>query len=137
MKPIKKGGEHLAELLNDDNKQINQATGTLSRLFRIILKAYDVRPSEWNQRLQAYAYKHAGYEDPVSSGSIKSNLSRAMREEAMSWKTFERGLDFLGAQEVVVTVEILRHGKLSKHTIKIDIGQDNVDDLNTSNRPKT
>lgn len=97
------------EILLHPDKKKGEADNVLASLFRDMLAAYGVTPSEWELRVERYfRRKHtneAGVVDKKRVDQDKSNLTRALTKSKLPVKRFEEAMAVLGAESVMWTIQ--------------------------------
>ena len=112
------------ELLLDPEKKRAEAENELAYLFRDIMLAHGVTPSEWDRRLDSF-YKRLytnskGQTDPVKVNQEKSNLVRALTKDALPWNRFNRALQLMGSESYTISVDLnYADGRVHTHKVKV------------------
>lgn len=117
-------------ILTDSFRSIVKARGPLSRLYRIILADLKIGPMVWDRLMERYL------DDPNNhipkSGKQRStergNLSKQLTSDPMSIKGFLKGMKFLGATRLKITVEITRRKETSVHSVELEMASADVQD---------
>lgn len=98
------------ELLLAPDKKKGEATNVLAILFRDMLIAQGIMPSEWEHRVERYFTRlHTNAQGEVDKKRVdqdKSNLTRALTKDRLPLKRFEEGVAVLGAESVQYTVQL-------------------------------
>lgn len=88
-------------MLSAHDKRVREATGLLSRLYRLALMELSITPYRWNflldKRLERFAKENEVTHDMISNE--RSNLRKGLNEPDMTYPMFCRGIDFLDAVE--------------------------------------
>ncbi|MCK9234784.1 MAG: hypothetical protein M0R77_00555 [Gammaproteobacteria bacterium] len=103
----------LNRLLTSKDKNAYSVTGmkgVLAHIFRKYLSRLKVDEPNWSLKINQYIkkYEHEGISKRQRS-SIGNNLTKALSAREMSWITFLRGLNFLGAIKIEFTVKATFH----------------------------
>lgn len=112
------------ELLLDSEKKIREAENELAYLFRDMMLAHGVTPSEWDRRVDSYykrLYTNAkGQADLVKVNQEKSNLVRALTKDALPWNRFKTALQLMGAESYTITIDLnYAGGRMHTHKVKV------------------
>jgi len=112
------------ELLLDPEKKRSEAENELAYLFRDIMLAHGVNPSEWDRRLDMYyrrLYTNSrGEVDLIKVNQEKSNLVRALAKDTLPWKRFNTSLQLMGPESYTIIIELTyRDGRTHTHKVKI------------------
>ena len=111
------------ELLLDSEKKKSEAENELAYLFRDMMLAHGVTPSEWDRRLDSY-YKRIymnskGQVDLVKVNQEKSNLVRALTKDALPWRRFHTAVQLMGSKAYTFTLELeYEDGRIHTHKVK-------------------
>lgn len=100
--------EDVNNLLNSEDKGVDEATGTLSRLFRQILFDVNITPMRWNKLMQAYLSnpRNGVPQHGRDRSTARGNLNKELRKPSMTWNNFRRGLVFLGPIKIRFEVHL-------------------------------
>ena len=95
-------------LLSAPDKRIREATGLLSRLYRLTLLELSLTPYRWgfllDKRLDRFATETEATHDMISNE--RSNLRKGLNEPDMTYPMFCRGVDILDAKEAIFYVKL-------------------------------
>lgn len=98
------------ELLLAPDKKKGEAVNVLAVLFRDMLLAQGIMPSEWELRVERYYTRlHTNAKGEVDKKRVdqdKSNLTRALTKDRLPLKRFEEGVAVLGAESVKYSVQL-------------------------------
>lgn len=99
---------NIKNTLDKPDRGLRQATGELSKLFRKILFERDIEARQWDTLMRRYL-SDSGNHIPDNSrdqSTTRGNLNKELNKRDMTWKTFVKGLKFLGAVSVKFSVTI-------------------------------
>lgn len=113
----------LAQILNSPDKGIKRTSGvagSLSRLFRIILRDLDVMGPRFgalmNQFVTSARQGGGGADTKHAQTSLRGNLTKEFARDQMTWKVFCKGLRFLQFTKVEIWIKAHHaSGKVSIH----------------------
>ena len=99
----------LTRRLQDSNSAVpnsHEPGGLLAHIFWYFAKARDINPAKWQHLLQVFERKFINPNlTSKKKSSIRGNLTKALVESAMSFKTFFRGFVLLGVVKLKITIE--------------------------------
>lgn len=111
------------DMLNDPHKQIDGATGPLSRLFRKIIFDRGIGAREMEHLLQRYIdeEQRKTRKTTFDKSSTWNNLAKALVDpERMSWKTLQTAFKIFRLPRVkIVVIPTWPNGSESQHAIEI------------------
>lgn len=113
------------DMMELDDLAISKAKGVLSRLFRIILYQNNVRSTQWEMLMDRLLSdpRNPIPKNAKDRSSQKGNLNKALRGDKMTWKTFERGLRFLGIRSIRFIIEpTWANGRTTRHYVDQELG---------------
>ena len=99
--------------------KIGEAENTITRLFRRVLMNRRIGLGDWSRLMSKYRSKHT---ERTRTGKMdeafdKSNLTKFLATNKMSWENFHRALCFLDITKYSVSISITwRNGTVSDHT---------------------
>lgn len=106
-------------LLSAPDKRIREATGLLSRLYRLTLLELSLTPYKWgfllDKRLDRFANETEATHDMISNE--RSNLRKGLNEPDMTYPMFCRGIDILDAISATFYVKMQWFGEEGVPTI--------------------
>lgn len=96
------------DLLNTDDKGVQQARGVLSVLWRQLLVIRNIDGWKWDKLMKAYlADPHNGIQDTSRDrSSARGNLNKELKRDDMTWRVFLKAINFLAPVRVVFSVRI-------------------------------
>lgn len=120
----------IMQMLTERYKSIQSARSVLSRMFRQMLMDLDVSLFSYDRLMQKYL------DDPNNdipkSGKDRStargNLSKQLYSDPMTFKTFLKGIKFLGATHVKFEIHLTRKKKTTVHTVNLDLTNNHNDE---------
>lgn len=124
-----KEGSSLYDMLTSPTKDINNATGILSQLWRMMLVDLNIGPRHWNILMERYLHNpYNGVRDNAQDRTYtRGNLTKELNQRDMSWNVFMKGLRFLGAHQVDLVIDLKRNQGNTKHKITLDLMPDGKD----------
>lgn len=118
-----KEGTPLHDMLMSPNKEINVATGILSQLWRMMLVDLNIGPRHWNILMERYLHNpFNGVRDNAQDRTYtRGNLTKELNQRDMSWNVFMKGLRFLGAHQVQLSLNLKRKAGDTDHLITLEL----------------
>ena len=117
--------KELNQVLSSKTKRAEEATGTLSKLFRQILSDQNFSMNTWNRNMLRYL-KDPRNRIPQNSrdmSSARGNLSKELLKRSMTWGVFEKAIRFLNPGRVRLTLEFeWRTGLKTEYSAIIHVG---------------
>jgi hypothetical protein len=117
--------KELNQVLSSKTKRAEEATGTLSKLFRQILSDQNFSMNTWNRNMLRYL-KDPRNRIPQNSrdmSSARGNLSKELLKRSMTWGVFEKAIRFLNPWRVRLTLEFeWRSGLKTEYSAIIHVG---------------
>jgi len=118
--------KRMTMMLTERYQSVAQAKNVLSRLYRQISADLNVGPLSFDRLMKKFL------DNPVNNipasgkdrSTARGNLSKQLCSDPMSFKTFLKGLRFLGANMVDFEVRITRKGVTTIHSLKLDLSSD-------------
>ncbi|MND22188.1 hypothetical protein D3C87_1422810 [compost metagenome] len=114
----------LNQVLSSQTKRSEEATGTLSKLFRQILAEQRFNMNLWNRNMLRYL-KDPRNRIPQNSrdmSSARGNLSKELLRPTMTWGVFEKAIRFLNPYKVRLRLEFeWRGGVKTEYTAIIHV----------------
>jgi len=112
---------NLNRLLSSKNKgayAVSGPKGVLAHIFRSFLDKLNIDAGRWELLGKRYQQRTGSdKESNRQKSSDMSNLTKALYAREMTWITFMRGLDFLGAIKIEFTAKAyFRGGRVVEHT---------------------
>lgn len=102
-------------MLASHDKRIREASGILSRLYRLVLLERNITPYKWNMLLTSYLDRMA--EQPgMSQDTItneRNNLRKGLSEPNMTFGMLTRGLAILNPRRMIFEVELAFEGDVT------------------------
>lgn len=99
----------LENMLADKNEQIERSRGTLSKLFWMLMRRFDVGLVRWEELMSNYLKQ---YENPRKRSYERSNMTSALISEDMTWGTFvKKALPFHNVDHAVLELKVRRKGE--------------------------
>ena len=97
----------LTRILDSKNKAVDEASGTLSKLFRRIMADQTFNKNVWNRNMLRYLKdpRNRIPQNPRDMSSARGNLSKELLRPTMTWGVFEKALRFLNPLRVKMTLE--------------------------------
>jgi hypothetical protein len=115
----------LNQVLSSKTKRADEATGTLSKLFRQIMADQNFSMNIWNRNMLRYL-KDPRNRIPQNSrdmSSARGNLSKELLKRSMTWGVFEKAIRFLNPWRVRLTLEFeWRSGLKTEYSAIIHVG---------------
>lgn len=115
----------LTQVLNSKSKRADEASGTLSKLFRQIMADQQYNKTIWDRNMLRYL-KDPRNRIPQNSrdmSSARGNLSKELLRPSMTWGVFEKAIRFLNPFRVRLRLEFeWRSGIKSEYTAVIYVG---------------
>lgn len=99
--------KELNQVLSSKTKRAEEATGTLSKLFRQIMCDQNFSVNTWNRNMLRYL-KDPRNRIPQNSrdmSSARGNLSKELLKRSMTWGVFEKAIRFFNPCRVRLTLE--------------------------------
>jgi len=117
---------NLNRLLSSKNKgayAVSGLKGVLAHIFRSYLDKLNIDAGRWELLGKRYQQRiGSDKESNRQKSSDMSNLTKALYAREMTWITFLRGLSFLGALKVEITVKAqFPGGKVIEHSTDFEI----------------
>lgn len=99
----------LSKMLNSPDKGVGRTqgrNGTLSRLFRSILKKRKVGPEKFGALMADYLRDPRNHvaDNRKEMTSARGNLGMALAQDQMTWKVFCKGLKFLKVVKIDIAI---------------------------------
>jgi hypothetical protein len=114
----------LNQVLSSPTKRSEEASGTLSKLFRQILAEQKIGMNLWNRNMLRYL-KDPRNRIPQNSrdmSSARGNLSKELLRPTMTWGVFEKAIRFLNPYKVRLRLEFeWRGGVKTEYTAVIHV----------------
>lgn len=112
------------ELLMDPEKKRSEAENELAYIFRDMMLAHGIQPSEWDRRVDSYyrrIYTNSkGEVDLIKVNQEKSNLVRALTKDALPWRRFITAVQLMGAASFTFTLDLnYQDGRTFSHKVKV------------------
>ena len=123
----------LREIIRDPRGRRKTAENELTILFCDILLEHAISLQEWELISDRYWNKrYPG--DPIRAAQEKTNASRALTSDKLTWMRFDEFIQCLGAESYSYTVT-LNHadGQKSEHILKIRNRYKDLDDVDNTN----
>jgi hypothetical protein len=102
-------GSDISILLASHDKRIREASGLLSRLYRLTLLELSITPYKWNLLLTNYldnlAHTQSLSQDKITNE--RNNLRKGLSEPDMTFEMLARGLKVLNPKEIHFDVELM------------------------------
>ena len=94
----------------------------LAVLLGIIFHELDIRGDEYSQLTDAYIERSRTIVHKRQRATIRASISKELLKTVMTWKTFLKGLSFIGVQRFTISIR-LHHTvkKLSMHTVQVSL----------------
>lgn len=108
----------LYAILEDETKMVAEASGLLSRLFRLVCFRMNLKPSDWPLMAERYVKNpiNGVPNDQRSINSARGNLLKQLGKDKMSVETLIRGLTALGAAKFQLSLQIeWQGGRTTNH----------------------
>lgn len=88
--------------------EVSKGRDVPSRLFRIILSREEIGGTVWEILMDRLLNdpRNPMPRNSKDRSSQKGNLNKALKAENMTWKTFEKGLRFLGVKKARISVDL-------------------------------
>jgi len=108
-------------LFNYDDRKAGQATGILSRLWRIMLVELNINNDNYPMLMTKYLDKRLkpANKNMRAINTLRGNLNRQLAMPNMSWNVFLRALRVLRVDWIRIDITIGRGGKKTQHTIEV------------------
>lgn len=100
--------QDLNRILGSKTKGVEEASGTLSKLFRRILEDQKFDKNTWARNMLRYL-KDPRNRIPQNSrdmSSARGNLSKELLRPTMTWGVFEKAIRFLNPFKVTMTIKV-------------------------------
>lgn len=117
----------LTELLEDPNKGVNKtygAVGTLSRLFRQMLKDLNISGYQFGLLMSKFLSDPRNHipDNKKDQTSNRGNLNKEFQKGTMTWKVFCKAMRFLQIVRFKITLEAVReNGKTTTHVVNVNL----------------
>lgn len=114
--------EKIRKMITSSTKKMEEATGTLSRLFRKILFDINIDLMRWDAAMKKYLAdpRNRIQQNSKDISSARGNLAKALVKPDMTWKVFVKALKFLDPLCVSLEVKIVwRNGRKTLHPITV------------------
>lgn len=101
--------EELDAILRSDTKGMENTTGVLSRLVRKTFFALNLKPIQWQNKMNRYLSSKAcaiPLDDLSKRSSFKGNLDKAIIKPEMTWEVFLTVIAVLGAKSSVLKFKL-------------------------------
>ena len=115
-------------MLGDTFYHIRTSENTLVRLFRTILFDRQIGVSNWSVLMARYADKNKGSmrSGTTDGSSDKSNLTKLLGSNKMTWNNFHQALCFLNIKAYRITITMdWKDGSSSEHSQKVTVSEEN------------
>ncbi|MDR3392312.1 MAG: hypothetical protein P4L77_11320 [Sulfuriferula sp.] len=128
----------LSKMLQSEDKGVSKThgqNGTLSRLFRSILKKRKVGPERFGALMADYLRnpRYGVADNRKEMTSARGNLGMALAQERMTWKVFCKGLRFLKIVKIDIAIRTYySNGQQEIHETSMMLEEHQVPD-STSN----
>jgi len=119
--------------------QVGEATNTMAKLWRRILADLEISAVSLEQQIKRYAKQTAARINNssattgakiVDAGGLKNRVATALTEDAITDKTFFRGVCALKPDRTRVIVEFdWPDGRTTRHGVTYMLNMDDVDDI--------
>ena len=120
------------DILDEQDKGVNEAKGALAFLFRKILFDRNITPIGWARMMNRFLDDPRNGIPPNGKdrSSARGNLNKELRRPRMTWKVFEKAMRFLGLHGLRFEAHlrwpgattpsgIVVPGKVTKHGVNI------------------
>ncbi len=96
------------DMLNADNKGVEEARGHLSKMWRTLLVARDIDGWKWDRLMRIYLTdpRNGIQNNSRDRSSARGNLNKELKRDDMTWRVFEKALKFLDPIRIVFTVRV-------------------------------
>ena len=114
------------------NMEVSKGRDVPSRLFRLILAQEGIEGNSWESLMDRLLNdpRNPLPRNSKDRSSQKGNLNKALRADRMTWKTFEKGLRFLGVRKARIVAELTwPNQKTTCHYIDKYLGTFNKEDF--------
>lgn len=120
--------KNIFQILDDLEGSVREATGPLSRLFRLILLENRITSTVFKSRLSEYLdSSESGITDKKKRDSERGNLVRTLADPNISVNVFMKGIRILGPQYFDMSVNLGWNSKwFTTHTIRIPISMEEM-----------
>jgi len=101
------------QMLSSRTKQVEDATGALSRLFRQILLDVNLSRLRWASLMDQYIKdpRNRIHQTSKDISSARGNLAKELVRPDMTWKVFNKAIRFLNPRNVKISITIEWHRK--------------------------
>ena len=126
--------KRLEGILEDEDKLVSRANGTLSRLWRQILADQGVTWPVWNRLMDDYLNNPRNRVPRHSRGrsSTRGNLNKELSKPNMTWNNLIKGIILLNPVRAKFTMEFKwRRGTVTSHSVVF--GREDDTDENEDN----
>lgn len=111
-------------MLSAPDKRVKEASGLLSRLYRLALFELNITPFRWNFLLSCYLDRLAKEREMTHAmvTNERNNLRKQLNEDDMTWPMFTRGIALLDPKQCVfgVTLEFENEVTVSSQCNALD-----------------
>lgn len=106
-------------LLSGEARVVMEATGILSRIWRLTLTNLAIKPMRWDYALDEYCQEAKDKLPAKAAANIKGNVGKGLRREDMSFNVLCRGVSILKLTEPKLKIK-MKEGDVTKEVF-IDI----------------
>ena len=100
-------GNDKRKILEDPNKRTDEVVNAPAFMFRMLLNKLSIGTREYDAHMKTYLDRVSTSKDPITLASDRGNLNKALLADKISWKTFMKGIEMLGALQVKFTTEVM------------------------------
>lgn len=109
----------IREIVMDPGKRKETAENELTRLFCDILLSHQITLDQWELMTDRY-WRRRYPNDPIRAAQEKTNASRALTSNNLTWMRFDEFIQCLGAENYEYSVTLhFKDKPPSTHTLKI------------------
>ena len=106
-------------LLRNARQMKKNADNVPAVFFRDILAEHGPSIAEWDARMERYFRKIHG-NDPKIVSQEKTNLTRALTKDTLTWRRFEQAIQIMGAETYTFTLLMeYANGQTFKHKVRV------------------
>lgn len=109
------------KMMDAEDKLEGESANPLTKLFRRLLAAEQIKPTTWNNRLTMFL-NSAFSRVPKNArdiGQERNNFNRAIARPSMTWKTFQKAIQIMGCVQYRITIDMEWRGG---RKTSVDIG---------------
>ena len=108
------------ELISLPDTGMGDTTDSLARLWRNILSANVLKPSDWNRKVVEYITSNQKVLSRSQLNDVRTNVTRRLADPKVSWDLVLKGIKILGYVKITIKLELEKpSGRVDDFKLKI------------------